>query len=156
MVSPEGEVRPFNRFPISVLVHLREEIRKDPDLEATLEEVAESGLDELKMFVRCRFGAFNNQHDLCLATGKMESEYVACENRGNCKHEGVICRSELTPREMEVTRLIADDLGDKQIADRLHISPHTVARHRVSIEQKLGLASKMGITRFACLNQLNH
>jgi DNA-binding NarL/FixJ family response regulator len=71
-------------------------------------------------------------------------------------HEGIICRRELTSRELEIVKLIADDLADKQIADRLGISVFTVANHRAHIESKLNIASKIGIARFACLNQLNH
>lgn len=154
MICPNGEVKNFSQFPISVLDRLRAEIEKDPQLEAALEKISENGIDELKQFVRCRFGAFNNQGDL--VNDHLTSEYVDCEKRGNCPHEGIICRSELTAREIEVTRLIADDLADKQIAERLSISPFTVSNHRVNIERKLGLASKIGIARFACLNQLNN
>lgn len=154
MVCPDGEVRNFDRFPLTVLDLLQAEIQSDSQLEASLEEIHDTtGVDTLKQFVRCRFGAFNNQGDLI--DDKLTTEYIDCEKRGNCPHEGIICRSELTAREIEVTRLIADDLADKQIADRLQISPFTVANHRVSIEKKLGLASKLGVVRFACLNQLN-
>jgi DNA-binding CsgD family transcriptional regulator len=154
MVCPQGDVKSFGEFPASVLDRLQAEIEKDHQLEEALEEIAGTGVNAIRQFVRCRFGAFNNQGDL--VDDQLTSEYVDCEKRGNCPHEGVICRSELTRREVEVTRLIADDLADKQIADRLFISPHTVTRHRVNIEQKLGVKSKSGITRFACLNQLNY
>lgn len=154
MVDQDGRLRPFSKFSIDVLQRLRDEIEKDPAVEAALHHMGASGLDQIKQFIRCRFGAFNNQGDL--VDGKMVSEYVDCKLRGNCLYEGIICRSELTAREMEVTRLIADDLADKQIADHLGISTFTVCRHRTRIEHKLNIASKIGIARFACLNQLNH
>ena len=153
MVDPNGEVRNFSMFPSTVLDRLQAEIENDAQLEEAMEQIAGTGVNAIRQFVRCRFGAFNNQGDL--VNNKLISEYVDCEKRGHCPHEGVICRSELTAREVEVTRLIANDLADKQIAHHLSISPHTVARHRVNIEQKLGVASKIGIARFACLNQLN-
>jgi len=154
MVCPEGEVKNFGQFPASVLDRLQAEIEKDYQLEQALEKITGTGVNAIRQFIRCRFGAYNNQGDL--VDDKLTSEYVDCEKRGKCPHEGVICRSELTTRELEVTRLIASDLGDKQIAARLFISPHTVARHRANIEEKLGCASKGGIVRFGCLNQLNY
>lgn len=49
---------------------------------------------------------------------------------------------ELTPREVEVLRMLAEGLGNKQIADRLGISDHTVKFHISSILGKLGAASR--------------
>jgi len=43
----------------------------------------------------------------------------------------------LTPREREVLRLVAAGLGDAQIAQALHLSPHTVHRHVANIRAKL-------------------
>ncbi len=154
MVDHDGRLRPFPRFPINVLLHLRDEIEKDPEVEHALQQLTSTGVSEIAQFIRCRFGAFNNQGDL--VDGKFTIEYVDCEKRGSCPYEGLLCRSELTPRELEVTRLVADDLADKQIADHLGISTFTVCRHRTRIEHKLNIASKIGIARFACLNQLNH
>ena len=44
----------------------------------------------------------------------------------------------LTPREIEVLRMIADGLGNKEIASKLSISDHTVKFHISSIFAKLG------------------
>lgn len=48
----------------------------------------------------------------------------------------------LTPREVEVLRLLAAGLGNKEIAARLEISEHTVKFHVASIMAKLGAASR--------------
>ncbi len=48
----------------------------------------------------------------------------------------------LTPREIEVLRLLAEGLGNKEIAARLVISEHTVKFHVASIMGKLGAASR--------------
>ncbi len=48
----------------------------------------------------------------------------------------------LTPREIEVLRLLADGLGNKDIAQRLNISEHTIKFHIHSILAKLGAASR--------------
>lgn len=56
--------------------------------------------------------------------------------------EGEAADQLLTPREIEVLRMIADGSGNKQIAVRLGISDHTVKFHIASIFAKLGAASR--------------
>src|SRR5205823_10818692 len=48
----------------------------------------------------------------------------------------------LTPREMEVLRLIAEGLGNKQIAGRLAISEHTVKFHVGSVFAKIRASTR--------------
>lgn len=59
------------------------------------------------------------------------------------------CLSSLTEREREVLTLIAGSLTNKQIGQRLGISPKTVARHRDNITKKLNLSSRAELTRYA-------
>ncbi len=55
----------------------------------------------------------------------------------------------LTPREAEVTKLIAEGLTSDQIAATLVIAPSTVNRHRDNILEKLGLRNRVELTRYA-------
>jgi len=48
----------------------------------------------------------------------------------------------LSPREIEVLRMIAEGLGNKEIASKLRISDHTVKFHISSIFAKLGASSR--------------
>ncbi|HET7458267.1 MAG TPA: response regulator transcription factor, partial [Gemmatimonadaceae bacterium] len=48
----------------------------------------------------------------------------------------------LTPREIEVLGMLAEGLGNKQIAPRLGITEHTVKYHVASIFAKLGASSR--------------
>ena len=50
--------------------------------------------------------------------------------------------TDLSARELEVLRLVAEGLSDAEIAERLVLSPHTVHRHVANIRTKLGLASR--------------
>jgi len=49
---------------------------------------------------------------------------------------------DLSEREREVLRLVAEGLSDADIAERLVLSPHTVHRHVANIRRKLGLRSR--------------
>jgi NarL family two-component system response regulator YdfI len=48
----------------------------------------------------------------------------------------------LSPREIEILRMIAEGLGNKEIASKLSISDHTVKFHISSIFAKLGAANR--------------
>lgn len=56
---------------------------------------------------------------------------------------------ELTAREVEVLRLLAQGLSNTQMAERLIISPRTIHAHIRSIYSKLGLTSRVAATRYA-------
>ena len=49
---------------------------------------------------------------------------------------------QITPREVEVLRMIAEGLGNKEIASKLSISDHTVKFHISSIFAKLGASNR--------------
>jgi DNA-binding NarL/FixJ family response regulator len=55
----------------------------------------------------------------------------------------------LTPRELEVTKLIAEGLTGEEIAEALVIATATVNRHRDNILDKLGLRNRVELTRYA-------
>ncbi len=63
-------------------------------------------------------------------------------------------REDLTVREMDVLRLVARGFINKQIADKLSISLHTVISHRKNITRKLGIRTVSGLTMYALLNGL--
>jgi DNA-binding CsgD family transcriptional regulator len=56
---------------------------------------------------------------------------------------------ELSGRELEVLRLVAGGLSDREIARRLVLSPHTVHRHVANIRTKLGLPSRAAAAAYA-------
>jgi DNA-binding NarL/FixJ family response regulator len=54
-----------------------------------------------------------------------------------------VVAEELTERETEVLRLLADGLDNVEIAQRLYLSPTTVKRHVSSIVAKLGVSNRV-------------
>jgi DNA-binding NarL/FixJ family response regulator len=55
----------------------------------------------------------------------------------------------LTPRELEVTKLIAEGLTSDEVAQTLMIAKNTVDRHRDNILEKLGMRNRVELTRYA-------
>jgi two-component system response regulator NreC len=60
----------------------------------------------------------------------------------------------LTPREIEVLRLIATGHTNRQIADRLTLSVRTVESHRANLMDKLSLRSRVELVRYAAKHGL--
>jgi DNA-binding NarL/FixJ family response regulator len=71
-------------------------------------------------------------------------DYLERDRRGDRMPNSI-----LTPREEQITKLIAEGNSTKEIADILRISVKTVDRHRANVLQKLGLRDRLDLTRFA-------
>ncbi len=56
---------------------------------------------------------------------------------------------ELTPRELEVVKLIAEANTNRQIADVLQVSEKTVESHRANVLSKLGMRDRVELVRYA-------
>ncbi len=63
-------------------------------------------------------------------------------------------RHGLTPRELEVLRLVASGQSNKAIAAGLVLSEKTVERHLSNIFSKLGVSSRAAATAFAYEHEL--
>ena len=61
---------------------------------------------------------------------------------------------DLSERERDVLILVAKGLANKEIAERLNISIHTVMSHRKNITHKTGIKSVAGLTVYALLNNI--
>jgi DNA-binding CsgD family transcriptional regulator len=55
----------------------------------------------------------------------------------------------MTDSELAVVRLVVDGLTNKEVAERLYISPHTVSGHLRHAFEKLGITSRVALTRIA-------
>lgn len=63
-------------------------------------------------------------------------------------------QEQLSDRELEVLKLLVTGLANKEIADKLFISIHTVVSHRKNITQKTGIKSQAGLTIYAISNKI--
>lgn len=60
----------------------------------------------------------------------------------------------ISEREIEVLKLLVTGNSNKEIADKLNISTHTVISHRKKISQKTGIKSVSGLTIYAVVNNI--
>lgn len=125
----------FSAWPKWLYKALKADLKENPiAVQALIDLGLERDDEMLWQYSRCRFGSFDGRPDL--KDGKfIHTEYWDCGLRGQCPYEGKLCASMrmhehvITPREMQVWRLITDGAQDKEVAGALHISDATVPQH---------------------------
>jgi len=58
----------------------------------------------------------------------------------------------LTPREEQVVALVAEGLGNRQIAIELNLSEHTIKKYLFRIFEKLGISTRVELVLYAVNN----
>jgi DNA-binding NarL/FixJ family response regulator len=71
-------------------------------------------------------------------------DYLERASRGEATPE-----DPLSPRELEVVKLIGEGLTSEEIGEQLFISRKTVDRHRENVLEKLGMRNRVELTRYA-------
>jgi DNA-binding NarL/FixJ family response regulator len=62
---------------------------------------------------------------------------------------GTVSEEELTPREEEIVKLVAEAHTNREIAEILHLSEKTVENHRANAMRKLGMRDRVELVRYA-------
>lgn len=157
-----GRVTDFNQFDDAFLSIVEPQILKH---HLKIKAIHRMGITDragvIGQYLICNYGGFDHQADMI--DGQLQAtEYWPCPKRGKCSFEGIVCDGlktasgeYLSPREIQITRLIAEGCLDKDIAIKLNISLTTVATHTKNIRRKTLLYRKSDITRFAIKNQLS-
>lgn len=60
----------------------------------------------------------------------------------------------ISKREIDILKYIAMGYSNKEVADKLFLSTHTVVTHRKNITRKLGIKTAPGLTIYAILNKI--
>ena len=93
-------------------------------------------------------------YDAKLTISDSPKEMVATLEELLNKEEEEQNEDPLTAREKEVVIAVVKGLTNKEIADRLFLSTHTVITHRKNIARKLNIHSPAGLTVYAIMNKL--
>lgn len=152
----EGTVWKFESFPAEVIAVIEDDMLKNPKaLKALADWDITDPNDQIRQYIGCRFGGFDYNADIS-GDGKVQyAEYVNCGRRGKCPYEGKLCASIqvehglLTPREIDVLKLIGQGLLDKEITDRLSITQDTLRTHKDNISAKAGIHRKSALAVLA-------
>ena len=84
---------------------------------------------------------------------KTKSWFVEIESLG-LERPGCALKKDLTNREQEILRLLAEGKVNRQIAQQLHISVRTVEGHRARVMLKLELSSLSDLILYAVRNKI--
>lgn len=63
-------------------------------------------------------------------------------------------RQELTSREKQIVKLIAEGLSSREIAETLTVSSRTIEAHRANIYRKLGMHNLAELVKYAIKNSI--
>jgi len=96
---------------------------------------------------------YNGIIEICDNYNTIESSLHSAVSSHSEKKENVENQG-LTEREIDVLVAVAEGLMNKEIADKLNISIHTVISHRKNISRKTGIKSVSGLAIYALINNL--
>jgi len=151
------EFLPFQEWPASIKYKIATKLEADKNGLLALELLGVNDKDDqVEHYAFCKYGGFDNIADID-SNGTHTNEYFDCPKRSTCdlKAQRHLCgvikakNGFIFPAEINVIKLIAQDLSDKEIADKLNVSYNTVSKHRYNILKKIGAAGKPGIVKFA-------
>lgn len=87
--------------------------------------------------------------------GKILNEVLRPMDEAGADAVAVSCEGlKISVREAEIIRLVAEGFTNKEIADKLFLSAHTVTTHRKNIMAKLGINNTAGMVLFAIKNNI--
>lgn len=86
--------------------------------------------------------------------GKILSQVVQSPDEALPPSEYACSGIKISAREAEIIRHVAEGLTNKEIADRLFLSTHTVTTHRKNIMAKIGVNNTAGLVLFAIRNNI--
>ena len=83
---------------------------------------------------------------ICYKVNEILNSFIVSQNKET--------DAELTRREIEVLQLLTKGYSNKEIADQLFVSTHTVISHRKNVSEKTGIKSASGLTMYAILKKI--
>lgn len=143
-----NEYFPLDCEHLSIIKKIEAKLREQyPEVLAKLKELyghdPAMAFTRVNRFLKCNFSVQDERPDID-DDWNFEFELVPCPLRGECQ-DG-ICNpkmtTDITKRELEVIRLHAGGLSQKEIGEKLFISETTAHNHVTNIYKKLGYTGK--------------
>jgi class 3 adenylate cyclase/tetratricopeptide (TPR) repeat protein len=117
------------------------------------EEAIRDGWGAPARWLREAIAFFEGAHDhvasACRRLLRKAGEPVPRRGRGETKVPPPLRSIGITSRELDVLALVAEELGNAEIAARLYLSPRTVEKHVERLRQKTGTAGRSELADFA-------
>jgi len=157
----DGQRFIYSEFPAWIIETIKDDMFNHPKaLKALVAWDITDQDEQIRQYICCRFGGYDNNPDISVDGQVSPAEYVQCGRRGKCAHEGKLCVSivldngVLTKREVEVLVMIGQAKQDKEICSDLAIEQNTLRNHKNSIEEKAGVQGKVAMAILAHKYQL--
>lgn len=143
----EGVTSPFEKLNGHKKSLIFEQLLDD---DVALNDLKHLPQDEaLAKFAFCIYGAADHVPDFDENGNLNESDNFLCSNNCTCikwKSKNITVDGKpLTKKQIEVVTLLATDLADKQIADKMGITQSTLDSHKTKIFELFGVHGKPGL-----------
>jgi DNA-binding CsgD family transcriptional regulator len=103
-------------------------------------------LDPIPLAISPSLNIYDSHTLICYKVNEILNSFAVSQNKET--------DTELTRREIEVLQLLTKGYSNKEIADQLFVSTHTVISHRKNISEKTGIKSASGLTMYAILKKI--
>lgn len=103
-------------------------------------------LDSESVYSNQTINLFDGPTLICYKVNEILNSFLSDQNKDT--------DTELTKREIDVLRMVTKGHSNKEIADLLFVSIHTVISHRKNISEKTGIKSASGLTMYAILKKI--
>lgn len=103
-------------------------------------------LDSESVYSNQTINLFDAPTLICYKVNEILNSFLSDQNKDT--------DTELTKREIEVLQMVTKGHTNKEIADLLFVSTHTVISHRKNISEKTGIKSASGLTMYAILKKI--
>lgn len=142
-----GNTISFDEINPKMRAQIFERLLNDDKAIESLKHLSQKEATEHYAF--CIYGAADPVADFCSKGVLQEADNFICSDNCVClnwkskkmKIDGEV----LTPRQLQIARLLATDLADKQIADQLNITLSTLDSHKKKLFEKCRVESKTGL-----------
>ena len=148
LLIQNNRILPFSEISEEYAELLQNEIESDSEVKKALLELhPDSHIKRLEQFTKCRFGGLDYQADI--ENGKLQDgEYWECPKRGECNHEGILCKlptyrgERLEKTDIQLLQLTATNKKNEVIAEELNLPLGSLHKFKKAVYQKLGIQTK--------------